>query len=460
MINAQTPTNKIEQSSTAHNSTSVATNEIHALAPENGVLEASSCVYNAERIDTKSFPDQPRLGTQSIPCTIPNIKHVLLSYGITARYDVIGKKTKIVVPGHIGTHENVSNTASTYINSLAALNGLASGQIPSYVEVIGDENLLNPVADWILSKTWDGRDRLPELYGTLVESEGYPRHLKETLMKRWLLSAVAAALKPNDFHCRGVLTLQGPQSIGKTSWIKSLVPNPVLSEQLVKLDHHLDASQKDSILTAVSHWIVEIGELDSSFKKDIARLKGFLTAGSDKLRRPYARYDSEYQRRTVFCASVNAQGFLIDDTGNSRWWTIAVTSINHQHNIDMQQVFAQLADEFYAGQPWWLTQEEEEQLEWLNARFRVVSALREKLLDAIDMDRSGSPEKCPAMTASEVLMGIGISYPTNPQSRECGAILRELFGESKRICGRDKWRVKLKDIQYGRALNSEPAEVY
>jgi predicted P-loop ATPase len=29
--------------------------------------------------------------------------------------------------------------------------------------------------------------------------------------------------------------------------------------------------------TAITHWIVELGELDSSFKKEIARLKAFLT---------------------------------------------------------------------------------------------------------------------------------------------------------------------------------------
>lgn len=38
----------------------------------------------------------------------------------------------------------------------------------------------------------------------------------------------------------------------------------------------LDPGNKDSILGAIVHWLVEICELDSSFKKDVARLKGFL----------------------------------------------------------------------------------------------------------------------------------------------------------------------------------------
>src|SRR6185369_10901281 len=176
--------------------------------------------------------------------------------------------------------------------------------------------------------------------------------LKKMLMLRWMISAVAAALMPQGFYCRGILTLQGPQSIGKTSWIRALISEPMLRERILKLDHHLDASNKDTLITAVTHWIVEIGELDSSLKKDVARLKGFITSDRDKIRRPYARSDSEYQRRTVFCASVNDHAFLVDATGNTRFWTIPVTSINYVHEIDMQQLWVQVAMLFQNGEPW------------------------------------------------------------------------------------------------------------
>lgn len=57
---------------------------------------------------------------------------------------------------------------------------MSVGQIPSIVEAIGDRHLLNPVADWIGSKSWDGIDRLQEFYNTLIEREDYPRWLKGT----------------------------------------------------------------------------------------------------------------------------------------------------------------------------------------------------------------------------------------------------------------------------------------
>ena len=397
---------------------------------------------HAHRLDPKSFPNQPLKDGNSIPTTIPNVMHLLKSYGILVKYNTIRKLLGITIPGQSGTPDNADNVALAQIMSLATLNGLSTGQIPTYVSTIGDRNQYNPIASWISSKPWDHVDRLPEYYATLVEHEGFPAELKRTLMYRWNLSAVAAAFMPSGFRARGVLTLQGPQSIGKTTWISNHVPDAALREQTIKLDHHLDAGNKDSLLTAIAHWIVEIGELDSSFKKDIARLKGFLTSDRDKVRRPYARGDSEYPRRTVFCATVNDHNFLVDSTGNSRWWTIPVIKINYAHSIDMQQLFAQLAVDFYNGAQWWLTPEEEQLLEDQNKSHRSINAVRERILSAINLERANQPD-LKAMTAIEVLIEIGIKNPGNMQCKECAAVLREYLGEPKKINGFVKWRIPL-----------------
>lgn len=397
----------------------------------------------AEPLDPRSFPNPPRNGSTQVPATIPNVKFLLKSYGILARYNVIKKKLSISVPGMAGSPDNADSVALSYVISLASLNNIPIGQIANYVEVVADQHLYNPVANWINSKPWDGIDRLLDFYDTLPEAEDFSATLKQQLMHRWLISSVAAALLPNGLRARGVLTLQGPQSIGKTAWVKSLVPDDVLQDSVIKLDHHLDAHNKDSLLSAISHWIVEIGELDSSFKKDIARLKGFLTSDRDKVRRPYGRTDSEYPRRTVFCATVNEHNFLIDITGNTRWWVIPVVGVNYKHDIDMQQLLAQVAVDFHSGEPWWLTQAEEQLLEDYNQRHRSISAIRERVLGALDLEHIEAAN-LPAMTPTELLRELDIDNPTNPQSKECAAVLRECLGEPKRIKGQNKWRVPLK----------------
>jgi len=400
-----------------------------------------------DRLPQESFPHGPQGWASVLPATLPNISHVLKSYGITARYDCIKKKLRIVIPGHTGSTDNADNTAITIIISLVTLNGIAFGQVPSIVEAIADRNLYNPVADWITSKSWDGVDRMPALFNTLKEREGYSAQLKRILMYKWLLSAVAAAMMPKGFKARGVLTFQGPQGIGKTSWIMSLVSDPVLRDMLIKVDHHLDPHNKDSILGAITHWIVEIGELDSSFRKsDVSRLKGVLTSDSDKVRRPYAKSESEYQRRTVFAATVNEENFLVDHTGNTRWWTLPLVAIDFQHGIDMQQVFAQLALDFQAGAQWWLTKDEEALLELHNSEHRSVSLMRERVNGLLDLKRIGEPGN-PSLGSVEMLTRLGYDRPTNGDTKELTAVLRELLGDSKKVNGTQKWRIPLRKQQ-------------
>jgi putative DNA primase/helicase len=349
---------------------------------------------------------------------------------VVVGYDVIKKRQIITRDG--------ADLGDCDLLSLASLNGLASNLFLEFVGALARRNPINPVAAWINSKPWDSKDRLPELYATVQTARDFPARVRDYLLYRWLLSCVAAALKPDGFKARGVLTLQGPQGAGKTSWIARLVPNP-MNADWVKLDHHLDGHNKDSIIGAVTHWITEIGELDSSFRKDVARIKGFLTNDCDKLRLPYARSPIEMPRRTVFAGTVNEWHFLVDQTGNSRWWTIPIEKLDFEHNIDMQQVFAQLAVDFHQGQQWWLTPDEEVQLEALNKRHKAVSVIEERLLERI----APSTARHRYMTASKVLEAIGIRSPSNAQCREAGGVLRSVYGDPKRVNGTMKWKVAL-----------------
>lgn len=390
-------------------------------------------------LDSALFPNRGYNGQPK--STIVNLDYLLKAYEIRVAYDIIRKRLLITIPGVSIRPDNFDNVALAEVSSLVTLNGMATALVPAYLEALGDRNAYNPVTEWISSKPWDGLDRLEAYYGTLTTADDYPVALKRALMYRWLLSAVAAALLPSGFKGRGVLTLQGPQSIGKTSWVRSLITCKDLQDSVLKLDHHLDALNKDSQISAVSHWIVEIGELDSSFKKDVARLKGFLTSGTDKVRRPYARSESEYPRRTVFCATVNEAQFLVDLTGNTRWWTLPVVKVQYSHGIDMQQLFAQLAVDFANGVQWWLTDDEQNLLEEQNNQHLALSVIRERV-DAYFEDLKPDGDKTENLTAREFLTDrLRIPEPRNADCRDCGAALRIRLGAPKKIKGYQRWSV-------------------
>lgn len=303
---------------------------------------------------------------------------------------------------------------------------MPQSMLADYVKLIADRNAFNPVRDWITSKPWDGKERLQQLLDT-VHVAGNP-WLKNQLIFRWLLSAVAAVFTPQGFESHGCLVFTGSQGTGKTTWFKRLAPaglGVILSGAV------LDPNNKDTVTNAVAHWIVELGELDATFRKaDIARLKAFITNSVDKLRRPYDRIESEYQRRTVLCASVNEGRYLVDDTGNRRWWTIPVVSIDYQHTIDMQQLWAEVLAHVEGGEQHFLTFEENEALRQLNTEHEAVDPIEEQILSAFtwESDRYSSEE----LTATEVLIAVGYDKPTKQQAGTASKVLKKLLGEPKK----------------------------
>ena len=409
-----------------------------------------------EPLDQALFPDRPTRAGSGLPATKENLAHLLDRYGISIHWNVIKKRIEINIPWIEVSPQNREAVMEMELMSLASRNGLPTSIVDNYLLAIADGSPYNPVADWISSKRWDGRDRLGEIYATVSTAEDFPVRMKEVLMRKFLLSMVAAAVMPTGFRSRGVLTLQGRQGLGKTSWIGRLLPS-ALGDSTVKLGHSWDGGNKDARLSAIQHLLVEFGELEGAFRKEISGLKAFITQEYDKIRPPYARRDMEYPRQTVFCASVNDSEFLIDTTGNSRFWTLPVEALDYQHEVDMQQLFAQLKAELDQGAIWWLDQAEEEELNRLNQRHRALGPIGEKVLRILDLDRIGRPD-LPRLSASQVLELIGFDRPTNPQSKECNAVLREHLGESRRINGVNVWRVPLKlDLTLKPGTGRKPA---
>jgi putative DNA primase/helicase len=288
-------------------------------------------------------------------------------------------------------------------------------------------NAYNPVADWIDSKPWDGVQRIGDLAKTLKCKDPENSEQCEKLLRRWLISC-AAALVHQGLWCKGVLTLQGGQDLGKTSWFRRLVPAELGA---FREGVSLDPNNKDSVTTAVSHWIVELGELESTLRREIESLKAFITQTVDRLRRPYDRLDSEYPRRTVFCASVNSDRFLKDETGNDRFWVIEVVEVNHKHDVDMQQLWAEVMALYRSGEQWHLDIDEKKQLTETNAQFRQVSPFEELLLARFSIAGAGGKH----MSASQILIELGYDRPTRAQATEAGQVLSRLGATSKKSAG-------------------------
>ena len=404
---------------------------------------ASSQFPKAQGVKRNEFPHKPRSPNAMVPATLENFAYLTERLGIKFRFNRVKKRVDIEIPGIDPDAQNRDQVLLTHLESMAILHDMQSSKIAQYVLVLGDKKSFDPVADWIDSEGWDGQSRLADICQTITVAEDYPLHMRDILISKWLLSIVAATFKGPGYRARGVLTLQGGQGLGKTTWFSRLVTPQALRDDVIKLGHSWDGGNKDARLGALRHRIVELGELEGSFRKEIASLKAFITETTDKIRPPYARAEAEYPRSTVFGASVNDRQFLLDTTGNSRFWTIACEKIDYLHGIDMQQVFAELKVAYDAGNPWWLSQDEEDELLKVNDGHRVIGAIEAKIAERLDLGLIGEPG-LPRLTANQVLAALDVKNPSNAQSKEANVVLRRLLGESKRVNGYNRWPIPWK----------------
>lgn len=376
------------------------------------------------------FPDVTPKGRPL--ATIENLNDALRRLGVTVRYNVISKDMEILIPGQGFSIDNRANASLAWLVSACKRFQIPTDTLGEFLTYVADQNPYNPVANWITSRPWDGVSRLNQFYNTIradgEEDDIKVWDLKAAMLKRWLLSAVAGAFRPNGVSAHGVLVLQGDQYMGKTAWFKSLVPAEL---GLIQDGLMLRPDDRDSVKQVVSHWLVELGELDATFRKsDIAQLKAFITRDKDTLRRAYAKMESQYARRTVFFASVNPRQFLHDPTGNRRYWTISCTEINHKHGLDMQQVWAEVYAMYQQGESWYLTPEEMAALNGHNKDYEVLDPIRERLQTRLDWQ--ASPAVWRWMTATDIMMEIGFDRPTRADVTQCGQIIQELNGAQRK----------------------------
>lgn len=349
--------------------------------------------------------------------TLQNFEEVIRRCGAVIRQNIIKKRIEIMVPGETFILDNYENATYERLMGWCATFKMVRDIPASYLNVIAGRNPYNPVVKWIESKPWDNKSRLKDLYDTVKSGND---ELKEILMYRWLLSAVAAAFNPNGVSASGVLTFQGTQNLGKTKWFKKLVPDDL---DAIKDGMTLNPSDKDSVMRVVSYWLVELGEVDATFRKaDLAVLKSFITMDRDVLRLPYARQISTFPRRTVFFASVNEKEFLHDKTGNRRWWTVECESINHEHEIDMQQLWAEVYADYLNGEKWHLEGEEFTALQSYNENFETIDTIQERILSVYDWDGPRVSWK----TATDILIECGYKEPKNTQACQCSNIIKNL----------------------------------
>lgn len=362
-----------------------------------------------EELDPAEFPkvSMNSMGAIKLNGSIENLRHLLKRHGITCRYNMITREEEIHVPGKRFTKDNAANCSVQQVINLCINNNLPRADVLGHLKLIADENAYNPVIDWITSKEWDGIDRISQVVDSIHVPDTF-EEIKKIYMRKWFMCAVGMLYNGMDdveLEYEGVLVLQGKQGLGKTRWFKSLIPDHL--GNMVIDGFELDLNNKDSRLTFASHWLVELGELDSTFKKsEVSALKAFITMKKDKIRRPYDRVDTTLFRRTTMFASVNDEQFLHDSTGNRRFWCLSVDAIDVVDDLDVQQLWAQAHAELeqnggVKNRPWFVVGEEAKLRDRVNAGFSVTDPIEESIGSTFDYESSSFMYRAPSTSIAK-----------------------------------------------------------
>ena len=221
------------------------------------------------------------------------------------------------------------------------------------LDLVTSMHSFHPVRDWLSGLVWDGRPRLDTMLCTYLGAEDTP--LVRAMTRKHFTAAVARVMTPGCKYDH-VLTLIGPEGIGKSTQIRTM-GRDWYDDSVTSIDG------KEGMDQLRGKWLIEMGELTNYKKSTSEAYKAFLSKQEDVYRPAYARKAEVYPRQCVFFATTNETAFLKGDTGNRRFWTVDCGLKPPEMSVwddlprESEQIWAEALTRFRQGEPLYLSSE-------------------------------------------------------------------------------------------------------
>lgn len=174
----------------------------------------------------------------------------------------------------------------------------------------------NPVTEIIDGLIWDGEERCEHFLTRwgMATDDDYTRECSRLIFADGIHRLYEPGCKADD-----VIVLIGKQGAGKSTLVRFLAINDSYYGEIKTVDGDKAVEQLEGM------WICEIAELFAVTKqKEQEAVKAFITRQRDKYRKPYDKNPKEYPRCCILIGTSNEYNFLIDKTGNRRWFPVSV----------------------------------------------------------------------------------------------------------------------------------------
>lgn len=343
-----------------------------------------------------------RFGDIVVQPTYANFKIMCSKLNICLQMDVIRRLQ--AVPPEIRTIHSTNEAANAFaleIQDHCIREGIHANAktVLSWIKAVADESRVNPVREYLeqqsIKYAIPSNERgkiIAGLFNCLIFEDDVTEQEQGSYLNffsKWLVQCVAMAHNEHgNYGAEFVLVLQSKrQGIGKTSFFRYLCSPPELQGYFLE-GRQLNPANKDDVLENTSCWICELGELEGTTKKkEVDRLKAFITNKLDRVRAPYDPASCNYPRFTSFAGTVNETGFLTE--AGRRFAVIPIIGIDleQMYQIDIGRLWAEAYDAYKEAPNSFRLSKEELQITVQNSdKFRVIFSEEQAILDSFDWD--------------------------------------------------------------------------
>ncbi len=195
----------------------------------------------------------------------------------------------------------------------------------------------HPVREYLDALQWDGTSRLERLVIDYIGAAD--TEINRAMTRKHFAAAVARIFRPGIKYDQ-CLILTGPEGAGKSTLL-NIMGGPWFNDSVTTTEG------KEGMDQLRRSWIIELGELSSIKRSDVESVKAYLSKRVDIYRAAYDRRAAEHPRQCVFCGTTNETHFLKGDTGNRRFWVIAVDPSLRKHG-DWKAAITRDRDQLWA----------------------------------------------------------------------------------------------------------------
>ena len=244
----------------------------------------------------------------------------------------------------------------------------------------------HPFQDYMASlPEWDGTDRV-----TMLAARVSGNGMWLNGFHRWMLGMVAQWLG-YPARCANALApilISAEQGMCKSTFCSILLPEELRGYYTDKFAITSTSGCEQKIST---FGLINMDEFDQYTERMMTILKNLMQMKKVNYRKCFKAYYSDLPRIASFIGTSNEKSLLTDETGSRRFLCIEVEKPIDCSPIDYPQLYAQLKFELESGKRYWLSKEEEEEIQLHNRAFYRHSPEEEAFFKVFALPKDGEP---------------------------------------------------------------------